>query len=457
MSTQTPSPTTTPTSSQSANPTAERLAQIRSLHRSLVGSPWSDDLLELTMAVAISHKLSIAEGGSLLWLFLVGPSATGKTETVESLRNSQRTMFLDTATVASLLSGAVNDKGAQAKSLLPELDGRCLVMKDLAPLFSDDDRAVKKFLGALTGVFDGHYDRAIGTSYGPSAVVSSHSRFSLIGCVKPDTLREHDRHMAKLGGRVLMYRITGSAGPACLSDMSKRRGIRQTLAKLVEAHLADAEARLSAVTLAPDHSAALSDMAELVAKGRTPIFSEQYFVEGQRRYESVPGSTEAPHRIVEQLAILLRSLAAVNGRTVSSGRELDVVQRVALSSVLTGRAEVLEAIRSQPVSRVVRYTVNVDGQEEDLCVEWQGTTVPVCARLIGRSVDQTRNRLNDLVRLGLLVKDEGAIRDGKGQPQDFYRPTAAFEGLMLGTFGLLDKLADTPCAAFEESRASTGD
>src|SRR5947208_1602456 len=106
----------------------ERIALIHKRHASVLNAPWGRDLIDLAMATAISPSLAIAETTSPIWLNLVGPSSTGKTSTVELLRGSPLVKPVSRLTGEALASGAVNDKGQRAKSLLPELHGRALVM-----------------------------------------------------------------------------------------------------------------------------------------------------------------------------------------------------------------------------------------------------------------------------------------------------------------------------------------
>ena len=418
--------------------TERTVDRIYELHAALLNAPWSGDLLGLTLATAVSVRLALAEGTSPVWLNLVGPSSTGKTSTVELLRGSDLVKPVSRLTPESLASGAVNEKGQRAKSLLPELHSKCLVMKDMGPFLSDDYKRVRKILGDLTDIFDGYFDKAVGTSWGESAVLSEQSTFAWLGCVKPDTERRHSRFMAELGSRTLAYRIYPERRQALVPPKTptNRADIIKALRELVHEHIAALTDTVTNVTVPEDIKAIVWELAVLVSRGRTPMQSRPWIdASGRRRYEQVLGSTEEPHRAFQQLMNLLRSVAAAHGHSVPGSRELGLVQRVALSSVIADRADVLAAMRRAPVVRPITFTVTVDdqGNTETLDDELRGLTVQACARALQCSDDLARLLLDEMARVDLLVKDRQAVKDREGRPADFYRPVARFEPYIFNT------------------------
>jgi hypothetical protein len=309
-------------------------------------------MYELMLATTVSVYLSIAEGTSLVWLFIVGASSVGKTATADLLRGSPHVANLTTmASPASMTSSAKDGNGAKAKSLLASWDQKALIITDLGAMFSQDDKKVKATLGALTAAFDGHYDKGHGLAFGDESPTDHiESRMAMIGCIKPDHVQEHENYMTKLGSRVLMYRITG-AGQKSPLGKAERAAVGKDLQRLTREWIEHARARVLDVVLPwsfEEH--AIGPMVDLIRWGRTPVLAESYInTDGLKRYETTFGSTEEPPRLRQQLATLARCLAAVRGRGEVTPYELETVRRVAVSSIPTRRAQILAAFRTVPV------------------------------------------------------------------------------------------------------------
>src|SRR5262249_8058253 len=105
----------------------------------------------------------------------------------------------------AFLSGAVSKHGVQAAKLLPQLNRKCLIVKDLTTLFSLKHETVKKILGDLQSIYEGEFSKGYGTGFSGSAVLEAESYFGFIGCVTPGALASHQKYLADIGTRFLMY------------------------------------------------------------------------------------------------------------------------------------------------------------------------------------------------------------------------------------------------------------
>jgi bifunctional DNA primase/polymerase-like protein/primase-like protein len=171
---------------------AARLADMHTLQEELTSSPHSHDELELALAAATSLAVSSQDDSALVWLLIVGVPSSDKTATMLLLKDSPQTYYLDTLTVNSFASGFMDARPGTGKQpdLLPLLNGKCLVIKDLTTLFSLRDDAVKKVLGDLQSIYDGEYAKATGTV----GVIRHQSRFALVGCITPHALTKHHNY-----------------------------------------------------------------------------------------------------------------------------------------------------------------------------------------------------------------------------------------------------------------------
>src|SRR6185295_18832665 len=115
-----------------------------------------------------------------------------------------------------LASGYRDEKtGKSAPSLFEQLNGKCVVLKELGTIFSLRPDKVKKFLGDLQAIYDREYHKATGTV----GTIHGKAAFSMVACVTPATLRDHHEYMARIGPRFLTYR------PAQLTEAEEDEGL----------------------------------------------------------------------------------------------------------------------------------------------------------------------------------------------------------------------------------------
>ena len=99
-----------------------------------------------------------------------------------------------------------------------------------------------------------------------------------------------------------------------------------------------------------------------VACGRAIVLRKE--VDGQ--YETIDVQREAPWRVAKQLINLGRALARIHGRTVLTGHEIEMLRRVALSSLPSDRRDVLELFQMTKAEQEVVISKCAD--ETEWCV-----------------------------------------------------------------------------------------
>lgn len=341
------------------NEIAQRLSEIHAILETLTSSSYSHDVVELALATATSLPLGGGEHPSPVWLLITGAPSSGKTEAVLLLKEAVNVMYLDAMTENSFASGYVDNRtGAGSKDLLPELDGKCLVIKDLTTLFSMREEKVKKILGDLQSIYDGEYAKATGTR----GVIRYNSSFSMIACVTPLALRKHHNFMATIGGRFLVIRLLP------LTDEERKTGFdrawdeearRHNLPKLRQLLLDHVTSILtnpaSLETETSEQQDQLNRLALLLARGRGVILTEkrQTIDEGtgddRFHYEIAGVQIEEPYRALAQLRTLGRALARIHGRSRITDHEIELIRRVVLSSVSPARGEAMAIFRTLPL------------------------------------------------------------------------------------------------------------
>lgn len=378
------------------NDIAKRLSDIHATLETLTSSPYSHDVVELALATATSLPLGGSEHPSPVWLLIAGAPSSGKTEAVLLLKEAVSVMYLDAMTENSFASGYVDTRtGLGSKDLLPELDGKCLIIKDLTTMFSMREEKVKKILGDLQSIYDGEYAKATGTR----GLISYKSSFSLIACVTPLALRKHHNFMATIGGRFLVIRLLP------LSDEERQEGFdrtwdeesrKQNLPKLRQLLLEHVKSILSHPASleieTPEQQDQLNRLALLLARGRGVILTEKVKTmdEGtgeDRFYYEVAGvQIEEPYRALAQLRTLGRALARIHGRSRITDHEIELLRRVVLSSVSPVRGETMAIFKAFPL----------------------GITSQILATHLQVSETGARTYLRELVALKLVTESRDA-------------------------------------------------
>lgn len=160
-------------------------------------------VLWVTLGALVANRLA----GVPVWLLLVGPPASGKSEILESLSGVPRVFPTSTLTEAALLSGvASSERADEAKGgLLMEIGAEgIIVFKDFTSVLEMNRDGRRAVLAALREVYDGHWVRRLGTDGGTS--FEWRGRVGLLmGCTP--IIDKHHAVMSAMGERFITYRI----------------------------------------------------------------------------------------------------------------------------------------------------------------------------------------------------------------------------------------------------------
>lgn len=89
-----------------------------------------------------------------VWGWLIGPPACGKNEVMRTMSEHSSTYYVDDLTPNSLMSGHKSDDDPEMDpSLLPHLDKRTLCVEDFTTLTEKGDLAVNQLLAAFRGLY----------------------------------------------------------------------------------------------------------------------------------------------------------------------------------------------------------------------------------------------------------------------------------------------------------------
>lgn len=313
--------------------------------------PGKRDLVLLAIATNISHMV---DAKTPLWLMFVGVPSSAKTEVARMLSFDPNVFFLDTLTENAFISGSKNQNGSEPTDLLPLLNGRCFVIKDFTTTLSQREESVRKILGDLTSIYDDSFSK-----HSPArGTVRYHSFFSILGCVTPQALNRHQRYMNQIGPRFLFYRVPSSNDEEIDHGFEVLWSAKDSISKFKDAQtkvsaysyqLSEKIAEMVVENETTEVMAYLNSLAKFIAKARGTVLTraaEFLNTEGEKIsfYEPVEIQIEEPYRALLQLRVLARALASVLGKRMITLEELELVRKVALSSMPADRALLLSVI-----------------------------------------------------------------------------------------------------------------
>jgi len=156
------------------------------------------DFLPVVMATALSIQLD-TEG---VWLLVLAPPSSGKSM-VSLLSKSSKCVMVSTLTPNSLISGARAEDCFDGKdpSLLPQLDGKIMVIKDASTISSMPKHYRDAIFSQLRSAYDGDMERKA-TGLGSREFSS---KFAVIIAGTPDFERSRTLE-GNLGERFLTFR-----------------------------------------------------------------------------------------------------------------------------------------------------------------------------------------------------------------------------------------------------------
>ena len=266
--------------------------------------------------------------GDACWLYVVGAPGSGKTELVRAFADGRkRAYFLSSLTPNSLVSGLKD-----GKHLLPELDGKTLIIKDFTMTLESHRENRDALFGALRDAYDGSYSKA----FGSVGTIGFDSHFNLIACVT-SAIDGYYTVQSILGQRFLIVRT--SFPDDFDSDQERNLGaFREGLKERVDAALRSVQEG-EYPPCPPGFVEEIKSHAREIALLRTHIHRE-----GQCRELAALPEPEAPARLTNQLLKLARGLAAVRHKSEATTDEMAFVRRVVSDTVPTLRVRVLKAV-----------------------------------------------------------------------------------------------------------------
>lgn len=317
--------------------------------------------------------------GEPVWLFLVAPPSSLKTETIRALAGYPGTFSLSDLTAKTFASGLMGDRDP---SLLKRLKNEVVLLKDFTTILTKRQDERQEILAQLRELHDGYYVK----TFGNGKVVEWEGKLGFIAGVTP-VIDTYSSVSAVLGERFVMYRVEAPSRTEVSRRVQKNAGkevqMRKEIATIIQGYLKGLPVpdSLPQPEGFEDRIAALADFVSLARSG---VVRDGY----SRDVVYIP-EPEGPGRLSKQLATILASLAILRGGTANE-EDYALVYKLGIDCLPRQRERVFEVLN-----------------ETD-----QWTTTADVAEGSGYPTSSARRFLEDLRALEVLDIDKG----GQGHP-----------------------------------------
>ena len=325
-------PTLSETKTPSTPPNIEKLRA--DLARWLSIPPEDGDVVDFTLGVYKSHDIP----GDPLWGIIIDASGAGKTELLRAFRNRPDAYFLSNLTENTLVSGYRDPKSPDKDpSILPELNEKVLVIKDLAPLLGMRAEARSAVIASLRDAYDGFTDQGRGNL----GRISYEARFTLLAA-STLAIERTDTVEQELGERFIKFRARSTDSKdkvrKAISNIGVDSSMRREIEGAVSSYLNDLPTA-SGASIPPELREPLIELAIFTAKARSHVARDR---NGVIQYLPRP---EVGTRLGKELGKLLLALAIIRGKERPDWTDFGTVVRVAEDCIPPNRMAVLRALR----------------------------------------------------------------------------------------------------------------
>ena len=280
------------------------LASTHKLFREWLSDGYDTETLDAVLAAAAAHAL----GGDPLWLLVISGPGAAKTETVQALAGASAHVTSTIASEGALLSASPKKgrvKGATGGLLRKIGDDGMLVIKDFTSILSMDRNIRASVLAALREIYDGRWERNVGTDGGQTLTWEGH--ITVIAAVTTAWDSAH-AVISSMGDRFVIIRADSTShreqsGRQAIRNTGKEVRMRAELAAAVGTLLAAAKPNGAALEEADEEK--LLALADVVTFARTAVETDY---KGDVLDAHAP---EMPTRFAKQLSQVVRGAEAI--------------------------------------------------------------------------------------------------------------------------------------------------
>jgi hypothetical protein len=289
------------------------------------------DVVDVILATVLANTAP----GDPVWLLVVGPPSSAKSELLRALGDDPRVFRVSSLTGKTLISG---HKDADGGLLFRVKEGSTLLLLDFGQILSLHPNEKALVLQRLREVYDGYSKADFGNS---SQGREWKGRLGFLAGTTP-AIEKYTSVGAELGDRFLFFRVDIPDRQAQVNEALAHSGqegaMRAEISAAFEQAL-NAAGDPSAVTVDEETRRTLGSLADLATRLRTPVSRDRY----THAVDYIP-TPEGPARFGKALLRVGKGLAAVRGENEIGPDELRVLGKIALNSIPSRRFAVVRAL-----------------------------------------------------------------------------------------------------------------
>lgn len=306
-----------------------------------------------------------------IWIFLIGASSSGKTEILSSFSSCDDVYFTDSLTPNTFISHFGKSAATiKDRSLLPKLDGKTLIVKDISPLSEMNSISRGEIFSQLRAIYDGSFRKTTGLD--DTYYESSFGLFA--GCTP--SFEKHRVLETTLGERFFYLRpriydrrAAFKKGMSNIGKQSKmQHEIKEGVKEFFDTHLISLKGRR------PQTWDKIQEYCEFLVRFRCGVLRDGY--KGNIIFPIV--ESEYPIRVMK---VLIGIYTGIRELKIDKGIALKCIKRVIADSCPFTRTIVLQgAIKFHKAKEIANF-----------------------AKL---SVESTYHVLDELKHIGYIIHDE---------------------------------------------------
>lgn len=240
------------------------------------------------LAIVYSCFLANRFPGDSVWMFIVAPPGSAKTEILRSFEKSDEAYFVSSLSGSALISGWKEKENA----ILPKLDKKVLIIKDFSTVLTAPKDTRNRIFAVLRDSYDG-----FGTAAYATGERKFRAKFGVLAATT-DVLEKMRSIQSILGERFLIVRPTlddrVQAVEKALDNIPNKLQMRQELADISKSSLESINIYYDPIN--PQVREQIIKLATALADLRTPVLRDYRM----RQVMQLP-KPENPTRIVQQL------------------------------------------------------------------------------------------------------------------------------------------------------------
>lgn len=309
------------------------------------------DFFDVVLACSSERKIR----GLPLWLYVISKSGGLKSTMASLLRKCVDIYMLDTLTPNTLVSGKVDSKGKPIRGLLPQINGKVLVIKDFSTMLTMHPDKRNAVFGQLRTFYDGYSDSGYGTM---NEKLSIESIFGLLIMVTP-MIDDYTILEQNLGTRFLRIRHRSKGfeheiSKKAMENEGHEEEIILQLQTLINMFISMIDFSKE-VTISDEWKERIRLLSHYVALMRTQVKGEWW--KGQLQAVTSEPLQEEVTRLPKQFIKLAKLLTLIRGKTEFSEAEWNTLVRVAEDTISP-------YTRSQIVKEIIRNNYEVPSIRE---------------------------------------------------------------------------------------------